>query len=68
MYLFQNDVFVKTFIYFMGLLFPNATFIYFFRLLHTTFISTANERGVVMFRPTAAAQDRRQIGTPRFGR
>ena len=53
MYLFQNDVFVKTtFIYLMGLLFPNATFIYFLRLLHTTFISTANERGVVMFRPT----------------
>ena len=41
MYLFQNDVFVKTtFIYLMGLLFPNATFIYFFKLLHSTFIST----------------------------
>ena len=41
MYLFQNDVFVKTtFIYLMGLLFPNATFIYFLRLLHSTFIST----------------------------
>ena len=40
MYLFKNDVFVKTtFIYLMGLLFPNATFIYFFRLLHSTFIS-----------------------------
>ena len=41
MYLFQNDVFVKTtFIYLMGLFFPNATFIYFLRLLHSTFIST----------------------------
>ena len=41
MYLFQNDVFVKTtFIYLMGLLFPNATFIIFLRLLHSTFIST----------------------------
>ena len=40
MYLFQNDVFVKTtFIYLMGLLFPNTTFIY-LRLLHSTFIST----------------------------
>ena len=36
MYLFKNDVFVKTtFIYLMGLLFPNATFIYFLRLLHS---------------------------------
>ena len=35
MYLFQNYVFVKTtFIYLMGLLFPNATFIYFLRLIH----------------------------------
>ena len=63
----------------MGLLFPNATFMYFLRLLHSTFISTyittphllplhitpphlfpishANERGVVIFRPTRAAQD-----------
>ena len=41
MYLFQNAVFVKTtFIYLMGLLFPNAKFIYFLRLLHSTFIST----------------------------
>ena len=77
MYLFKNEVFVKTtFIYLMGLLFPNATFIYFLRLLHSTFITTphllphlfpishANERGVVIFRPTHAAQDRRQTGTP----
>ena len=87
MYLFQNDVFVKTtFIYLMGLLFPNATFIYFLRLIHSTFISTyittphllplhitpphlfpishANERGVVIFRSTHAARDRRQTGTP----
>ena len=41
MYLFQNYFFVKTtFIYVMGLLFPNATFIYFLKLIHSPFIST----------------------------
>ena len=60
MYLFQNDVFVKTtFIYLMGLLFPNATSINFLRLLHfiSTYITTPHLFPLHIYYPSTFISD-----------
>ena len=56
MYLFQNDVFVKTtFIYLMGLLFPNATFfiyIWDFYTFISTYITTTHVLPLHIYYPS----------------